>query len=206
MDKPLEIRGKPRSTTHFSKPALMAVAGGVVLLLFVAFAVALKPPNIGGDAQAKELYNVANKPRAEGLDALASDYSELKPDPVVESVLGPPLQGDMGASILAAQRELGAETAPFQSSSPSQPFRADPAAEAAREEALRQAQIENAAREASVFFQTSGGSKRVTEKLTDNEPALAAPSLFGPESPFDATVDEDPNRQARKIGFVETQA
>ena len=74
--------------------------------------VALKPPNLSGDATAQELYNVANKPQAEGLESLASDYSELEPDPVVDSVLGlgPPLQGDMGASILAAQRRLGAET------------------------------------------------------------------------------------------------
>ena len=208
MDKPLEIRGKPRPTTHFSKPALIAVAGGVVLLLFVALAVALKPPNLPGDARAQELYNIANKPQAEGLESLASDYSELEPDPVVDSVLGlgPPLQGDMGASILAAQRQLGAETAAYQSSSPSEPFRADPAAEAAREEALRQAQIENAAREAGVFFQTSGGTKRAAAKPAAVDPTLAAPSLFGPQSPFDATIEEDPNRQARKIGFVEDQA
>lgn len=206
MAEPLEIRGKPRPTTRFSKPALMVVAGGVVLLLFVALAVALKPPNLSGNAQASELYNVANKPTAEGLETLASDYSELKPDPVVESVLGPPLQGDMGASILAAQRQLGAELEPYEASSPLAPYRADPAAEAAREEALRRAQIENSAREAGVFFQTSGGAKRASANPRDSEPALAAPSPYGPQSPFDATVDEDPNRQARKIGFLKDQA
>ena len=206
MDKPLEIRGKPRPTTHFSKPALIAVAGGLVLLLFVALAVALKPPNLSGDARAQELYNVANKPQAEGLETLASDYSQIEPDPVLDSVLGPPLQGDIGASILAAQRQLGAEPQPFQPSTPDKPFRADPAAEAAREKALHQAQIENAAREANVFFQTTGGSKRAAAAPTSTQEALAAPSLFGPQSPFDATIDEDPNRQARKIGFLEDQA
>ena len=34
---------------------------------------------------------------------------------------------------------------------------------------------------------------------------MAAPSLFRQQSPFDATVDEDPNRQAHKIGFLEDQ-
>lgn len=86
------------------------------------------------------------------------------------------------------------------------PYRADPAAEAAREEALRRAQIENAAREAGVFFQTSGGAKRASANPRDSAPALAALSPYGTRSPFDPTVDEDPNRQARKIGFVETQA
>ena len=140
------------------------------------------------------------------MEMLAADYSELKPDPVVEFVLGPPLQGDMGASILAAQRQLGAEPQTYEASSPLAPYRADPAAEAAREEALRRAQIENAAREASVFFQISGGAKRASENPGDSQQALEAPSLYGSQLPFDATVDEDPNRQARKISFAETQA
>ncbi len=205
MDKPLEIRGRPRPTTRFSKPALMAAAGGAVLLLFAALMVALRPPRAAGENKQRELYNVQTKPQADGFDALPADYSQVKSDPAVDSVLGPPLQGDIGASILKAERDLGVEPLPYSLSSPDQPFRADPAAEAAREEALRQAKIENAAREAGVFFQVSRGGSSVSAKLPAPETISPGQPIFGEPSPFDASLDEDPNRQARKIGFAEEE-
>jgi len=183
----------------------MVVAGGFVFLLFVALMVALRPPIIGAEASARELYNVATKPTADGLEALPGDYGEMEPDPVVESVLGAPLHGDMGGSFLEAQARLGAQPTDFSLASAEQPFRTDPAVEAAREEALRQAKIENAAREAGVFFQVSGGGSAPLAKRLASAPenSTNSQSLFGPSSPFDASIDEDPNRQARKIGFVE---
>ena len=205
MDKPLEIRGRPRPTTRFSKPALMAATGGAVLLLFAALMVALRPPRAAGEGKQRELYNVQTKPQADGFNALPVDYSQVKSDRAVDSVLGPPLQGDMGASILKAERDLGVEPLPYSLSSPDQPFRADPAAEAAREEALRQAKIENAAREAGVFFQVSRGGSSVSPKMLAPETNSPGQSIFGESSPFDATLDEDPNRQARKIGFAEEE-
>ena len=54
-----------------------------------------------------ELYNTSNKQPPEGLAALPRDYASMVPVRTGVPVLGPPLPGDLGRPILAAQGVAG---------------------------------------------------------------------------------------------------
>ena len=62
----LSIRARPRAVRRFSRKALMC--GGAVLgtVMFAALAFALQSPEYD-DVKTDELYNVTNKPVADGL-------------------------------------------------------------------------------------------------------------------------------------------
>ena len=96
----LAIRARPRAVRRFSRKAI--IGGGILLgsVMFGALAVALQTPSYD-DETSGELYNVAHKPIAEGLELLPKSYAELKP--VHAPKLGPPLPGDLGAAYLASK-------------------------------------------------------------------------------------------------------
>ena len=96
----LAIRARPRGVRRFSRKAI--IGGGMLLsaVMFGALAVALQTPSYD-DETSGELYNVAHKPIAEGLELLPKSYAELKP--VHAPKLGPPLPGDLGAAYLASK-------------------------------------------------------------------------------------------------------
>lgn len=137
--------------------------GSAVLLLAIggAFTYALQDD---GDAAPAELYDGENRSSADGLAGAPKDYSEIPQ-------LGPPLPGDLGGPILAAE-EKGAVAA-----LPPVPDPQINAAEAARR---RVAQERDAARTSQVFLSISrGGSARNAgtnvPSLAENVPGLAAP-------------------------------
>jgi len=203
----LRLRGRPRGVTRLNRTALMIAAGGAALLLFGAMSVALKPPRVAGEADRKELYNTETKPVAEGLDALPKSYADAAPK------LGRPLPGDLGAAILRAEEAQDAlgylDTEDFAALSPT-PFRNSPEADAAREAALKEAQTAAAAREGGVFFQLrSNAAARPVEPV--NAIAASANAPFdlgvGPQrTPFGAERADDPNRQIRKLDFLNERA
>ncbi|MFN0024009.1 MAG: TrbI/VirB10 family protein [Parvularculaceae bacterium] len=202
----LRLRAKPRPVTRLNRTALMIAAGGAGLLIFGAMSVALRPPRAMGEEKAKELYNTETKPTAEGLEALPKTYAEVEPKPK----LGRPLPGDLGAAFLRAEDATDSlgylDTNDYAAMSPT-PFRNSPEADAAREAALRQLQVASDARHAGVFFQlkSNAGAARTPTVATAN-PTPVQPfdvGLGAPTVPFGAEQDEDPNRQIRKLAFLD---
>ncbi len=166
---PLELRAQPRPVRRFNRKALIVAAAGVAVLLAASMTVALSPPRVRGGEAGRELYNVRHVARADGLAALPASYADLPP------ALGPPLPGDLGSAILAAELE----TAPPPALEPA-PFRPSAELDAEREARLRAAQIAEAARESGVFFQlANAGAGARTEPSADRGfDALASPFAY----------------------------
>jgi type IV secretory pathway VirB10-like protein len=137
-DRPgdIELRAKPRPVTRINRrmPASLSAAGG--LLLFGVVLVAIDPPTFREEAERRELFRTENTPTPEGLEALPRRYSDLPPpDPPPQ--LGPPLPGDLGQPIVAAERDLGIVLPETSGTT----FRSDPEADAERAERIRQARL-----------------------------------------------------------------
>lgn len=204
----LRLRARPRPVTRLNRTALMIAAGGAAILIFGAMSIALRPPRVIGDAKSKELYNTETKPTAEGLDSLPKTYADVTPK------LGPPLPGDLGAAILNAEEAVDMlgedaflDTNDYASLTPT-PFRNSPEADAAREAALREAQIASEARGAGVFFRLNVNAAALAKRADASgfDPVPQSPfdlGLGAQRTPFGAERDDDPNRQIRKLEFLE---
>lgn len=195
----LKIRSSPKPVTRINRKVLMVGAGLGVLGLFAAASIALKPPTAAGPP-GQELYNTTNTRKPEGLSTLPASYDAMPK-------LGPPLSGDLGSTMLAAERELGIE--PEYVTRFEDDFRPNPADEAARARRMRDAAMAEEAARAPVFFrlQSETGDTALAQRgaarsrsgtdLTSELMALAAmpqgtPSAFGAS---------DPNLQDRKLAF-----
>lgn len=196
----LKIRSSPKPVTRINRKVLMVGAGLGVLGLFAAASIALKPPTAAGPP-GQELYNTTNTRKPEGLSTLPASYDAMPK-------LGPPLSGDLGSTMLAAERELGIE--PEYVTRFEDDFRPNPADEAARARRMRDAAMAEEAARAPVFFrlQSATGDTALAQRgaarsrsgtdLTSELLALAAmpqgtPSAFGAA---------DPNLQDRKLAFA----
>ncbi|MCY1290200.1 Bacterial conjugation TrbI-like protein [compost metagenome] len=101
----LELRTQPRPVTRLDPRMLAVIAGGLAAAVLGAMLWSLQPRQHHEGAAQRELYNVDQVARSEGLDQLPSDYSQLpRPKPPVPE-LGPPLPGDLGGPILKAGRQ-----------------------------------------------------------------------------------------------------
>lgn len=99
VTKALRLRaGRPR-VTRLSRKALAGAAAIVLVLLSAVILWSLQRSGPEEDQQ-EELYSTEGHPTAEGLGTLPVDYSGLPRD---VPPLGPPLPGDLGRPILAAQ-------------------------------------------------------------------------------------------------------
>lgn len=200
----LNIRSRPRPVTRINRKVLMAGAGIGVLGLFLALNIALKPPQAIDPADRREIYNTTNTRKPDGLSALPKTYNDVPR-------LGPPLNGDLGATILAAERELGIE--PTYLTTAPQDFKPNPIDEAERARRMRQAKLAEEASRAPVFFQlkskTSHQSKPMNgltaqhQSMLDTRSellALAKSSMTGAPSGF-GDGHTDLNFQDKKIAF-----
>ena len=93
------LRAQPRPVTRLNRRTLAILVGGLSVAVLGATIWALQPHRRGAGWQ-NELYNVDRVSKSEGLDGLPSDYSKLPKVPE----LGPPLPGDLGPAIVAAQQ------------------------------------------------------------------------------------------------------
>lgn len=95
----MRLRGEPPRVTRLSRRVLAGV--GLIASLGVggAFVYALQSHH--GAAGGEELYSTDNRTTADGLAGLPGDYSGVSRPSVPQ--LGPPLPGDLGRPILAAQ-------------------------------------------------------------------------------------------------------
>lgn len=106
----VELRAAPQRVTRLNRRTLAVGIGVAAFAVLGATLWSLQPRS--RDAQTTpELYNVDRITRAEGLDALPRDYSQVPPPPAPEPapvpVLGEPLPGDLGRPVLRAEREAG---------------------------------------------------------------------------------------------------
>ena len=205
----LKIRSSPKPVTRINRKVLMVGAGLGVLALFAAMSIALRPPTAVDPEARRELYNTTSTRTPEGLSTLPASYSDIAPAETRPARLGPPLSGDLGATMLRAERELGIE--PEYVRSFEDDFRPNPADEAERARRMRQATLADEAARAPVFFQLQSdtGNAGVTEaRSTYRDPALdlgselLALSGLPQGAPSGSNQLADSNLQSRKLAFA----
>jgi len=200
----LALHARPRPVTRLSRKALIGISVIGSALIFGAMLYALDPPSFLGRGERQELYNVVNKPTAEGLESLPRSYQDIPPK------LGPPLPGDLGAAVLKSEQEAGIED-PGTMPAGVIPFRPDARTDAERAERLRRARQAQKAREAAVFFQLSQratAGPRGQETSTGGVGSLESAALSGQQGPgngTEASVPQTQGLQARKIAFLNQQ-
>jgi len=133
-EESFELRGRPDARiVRFRRSIVIGVAAlGSGALLGIAM-MALQTPSVKNASDNDELYHAGQQARPDQLENLPKDYSEIKQD---VPKLGPPLPGDLGRPIVAAQRAQGMDLTSGELSLAEQ----------------RQAQQAIDARESGVFF------------------------------------------------------
>lgn len=194
----LKIRKRPRPVTRLNRKVLMIGGALGVLGLFAAASIALKAPKAAAPSDTQQTYNIKNMRRPEGLSSLPATYTDLpKPAP---PKLGPPLPGDLGGTVLQAERELGLE--PEYATRFEGDFRPNPEDEAARARRMREAALEEEAIRAPVFFriQTEGPPTGGGPEAT--APKRRAPALLAFGAPDEDFGVPDANLQSGKQAFA----
>ncbi|WP_428408694.1 TrbI/VirB10 family protein [Hyphococcus sp.] len=198
----LKLRAKPKPVTEINRKVVIVGAAVGAVLLFLAASVALDPPKVSGDDEPRELYNTRNKPKADALASLPTSYDQMPaPKPAIE--LGPPIPGDLGGAMLAAERDLGIEPDVYESAY--NDFRPDPLSEAERAERIRQAKLAQESLASPVFFKVNGKAPR---KAPGISPAPDPVDPFAAIREAGAVLgggDSDPNKQDSKIAFASSK-
>ena len=179
----LRLRPERTTVTRLSRKVLITLAGASSSLVLGLTLWALHEGSRA--APPPELYNTDAKTTADGLAALPRDYTGL---PKNVPKLGPPLPGDLGRPILAAQGQLP------------QPA-IDP-------EEQRVGQEREAARTAKLFASTNAHerattSNQVSYSSNDESQFQSAPFTTEP-APIDPGAIQ--NMQDRKLAFVNASA
>ena len=178
-----ELRLQPERprVTRLSRKVLIGLAGVSTLAILGAVIWALDT-NRRNAGPSQELYSVDNRPTAEGLNNLPSDYAGVP-------ILGPPLPGDLGGPILDAQERGQPIIVPTISAQPID-----------REEQARLAEIESA-RLSRLFIGTS-----TSQDATDPQPVeptfAFGPTLTTAETPLPLDAGSAQNMQDRKLAFL----
>jgi type IV secretory pathway VirB10-like protein len=196
----LKIRSAPRPVTRINRKVLIVGAGLGTLGLFAAASIALAPPKAIEPGDQRELYNTTNTRKPEGFSTLPASYDAVPR-------LGPPLSGDLGATILSAERDLGIE--PEYADRFEDDFRPNPADEAARARRMREAALAEDAARASVFFKLQSQSAALPagkppsrDFAGDLRPELLALATTPAATPSAFTQPADTNLQDRKLAFA----
>jgi type IV secretory pathway VirB10-like protein len=101
------LRAAPRTVMRLNRRTLTIVVGVLSAVVLGATLWSLQGSKRQRDGAAPELHNVDRVSKAENLDRLPADYSQVTATPA-PPVLGPPLPGDLGRPMLRAEREPGA--------------------------------------------------------------------------------------------------
>lgn len=174
----LRLRPERPPVTRLSRRVLIALAGvsSAAILGMTFWALQGR----GRSGPPSELYNTDSKTTADGLAGLPRDYAGL---PKNVPKLGPPLPGDLGRPILAAQGQLPAPAV-------------DP-------EEQRIGQEREAARTAKLFATTNVRERPAANAVSTPTSAAASPSaafLGADAPPIDPNAIQ--NMQDRKLAFV----
>jgi type IV secretory pathway VirB10-like protein len=185
----LRLRPERPRVTRISRKVLIGLGAAGSIAVFGATIWALQSNRRSGPSG--ELYSTDNKNTADGLANLPRDYSGV---PRNVPALGPPLPGDLGRPIVAAQNAGQAVTVPTMPTAPA----VDP-------EEQRRIQEREAARLSKLFAGTS-----VREQAAALLPRSFADGTTGP-APSLGSTDGPPgssggdlrqNGQDRKLAFV----
>ncbi len=198
----LTLRATPRPVTRLNRKMIIAIATLGASIVAIASFYALDPKQ-RQNLPRKELYQVGNAERAEGLQTLPKSYEDVPR-------LGAPLPGELGRSVLQAERSAGIME-PLPPLTGSLSFQHTPEIDARRADRLRRAQVAQAAREAGVFFQLSTSNEQPPPATAETSiaDALAAFNPFftdqggAVESIIPGNGMEDQNRQSQKLDFLE---
>lgn len=199
----LKIRSAPAPVSRINRKVVILGAGFGFLALFAAASIALSPPRAVDPADRRELYNTTNKRAPDGLAALPASYADLLPVEERVARLGPPLTGDLGSTILAAEQELG--LTPITAQRYEDDFRPNPEDEAIRAERIKAAKLEAEAAKAPVFFQLAATARSARgEDQTASSASLSSELLALSRPPALSTSSSslDPNMQDRKLAFA----
>lgn len=163
----MRLRPSPPPVMRLSRKALMAIGGVSALALAAALGFALlERPQTSAKP---ELYRVGGPP-PETLQTLPADYAVRAGSPAAPQ-LGPPLPGDLGRPILAAQAN-GVEVAPPPMGAAAvEPDRAQTPADAAR---LRAVEEREAAQSSGLFLNGVRPATSSAAAPTANSPATPA--------------------------------
>ncbi len=178
---PMRLRPEPPGVTRLSRKALAGISLAASLGLGSALIYALQTRH--GDNPAQELYSTDSRATPDGLASLPKDYSGVPK-------LGPPLPGDLGRPILAAQDSgKSVPTPPIAMPNPG-----------LSQEEQRRLQETEAARTARLFSSTQ------TRPAANPTPTAATSSAAAPQ--FDlsslglAPQPSTPTAQDRQLAFL----
>lgn len=143
----VRLRGDPPRVMRLSRKAIGIASACGCALVGGALIYALRPP---GSDMAQELHNTEGVTVAEGISSAPRAYDQVP-------ALGPPLPGDLGGPILAAQQRGDVAVLPPVQGQPAAPMR-DPAADAAEAARQRAMQEREAARASGLFLGSRGSA------------------------------------------------
>jgi type IV secretion system protein VirB10 len=150
-EKAVKLRGDPPRVMRLSRKAIGIASACGFAIVGGAHIYALQPAS---QAEREELLNTDGAARPDALADAPRDYGDVPK-------LGPPLPGDLGAPILAAQQRGDvAELPPIGAGPPAGPA-PTPAQTAAETERQRLVQERSAARESRLFFGGGAGAAAV---------------------------------------------
>lgn len=200
----LRLRARVRPVTRINRKLLLA--GGTLLVfgLFAAISVALDPPRALEDPQQADIFNTTSKRTPDGLTSLPSSYDHWTPE---TPRLGPPLSGDIGATIVSEEAEWG--LTPEWNVDPSTDFRPSEEDEILRARKLADAKVSDQALKAGLFFDLRNRPSSSDGTAPEQSPARTTSDLFAltgwkPEPVGSGSVSGS-NLQDRKTAFASSE-
>lgn len=193
--KELKVRARPRPVTKVNRKVLIFLVAVGVLALFAAISLSLRPAVPAAQGGARNVYNVENTRKPDGLADLPLSYSDIQPVESRIRRLGPPLAGDLGATMLRAERELGAQ--PESQERAVGGFRPNSATEAERARRLKQAALAEEAARAPVFFAIEARTPSSSDSQELTYRSITGSELFAlrahSDRPIENTFESTPN-------------
>ena len=185
----LRLRPERPRVTRISRRVLIGFGAAGSIAVLGATIWALQVNRKSGSGQ--ELYSTDNRTTADGLSNLPRDYTGL---PRNVPPLGPPLPGDLGRPILAAQANGQPVTVPPMPTAPA----ADP-------EEQRRMQEREAARLSKLFAGTSVREQPVALRTSGPDTSQPGGGQTGPLGGANDDPDVRQNGQERKLAFANGQ-
>ena len=196
-EEAVKLRGDPPQVMRLSRKAIGIASACGFALVGGALIYALQPAS---QAEREELLNTEGTARPDALADGPRDYGDVPK-------LGPPLPGDLGAPILAAQQRGDvAELPPIGATPPTGPA-PTPAQTAAEAERQRLVQERSAARESRLFFGGGAGAAAVGDGsgVADAGGGPPVPQLAA-EAQRPAFADRPAERRTVSAGRIEPPA
>jgi type IV secretion system protein VirB10 len=196
-EEAVKLRGDPPRVMRLSRKAIGIASACGFALVGGALIYALQPAS---QAEREELLNTEGTARPDALADGPRDYGDVPK-------LGPPLPGDLGAPILAAQQRGDvAELPPIGATPPTGPA-PTPAQTAAEAERQRLVQERSAARESRLFFGGGAGAAALGDgsQVADASGGPPAPQLAA-ETQRPAFADRPVERRTVSESRIEPPA